>query len=249
MVLSGKIGGVKRCTKCGVEKKLEEFHRRKASRDGLNASCKKCRREEQAAYNAKNAEKIRQRSAAWYAENRERALERERKKRLENLEEFRARGRKYARLDREGAKRRMDKWLADPANVERKRQKDKEWRERNRERKAEADRRWQQNNPERKLAAQKRWRKNHPEAYRSRIHVDHARRYGLPKPDADTRDFVLILEGDPCCYCGGPMEHIDHITPLAKGGEGEWFNLTASCGECNVRKSDRPALTFLLEGR
>ncbi len=33
---------MKKCTRCGEEKPFSEFQKRKASKDGLNAACKKC---------------------------------------------------------------------------------------------------------------------------------------------------------------------------------------------------------------
>ncbi len=58
--------------------------------------------------------------------------------------------------------------------------------------------------------------------------------------------YVEILYNDPCCYCGKPMQHIDHIVPIAKQGEEYWTNLTAACQRCNNRKRDKSLLEFLL---
>lgn len=56
----------------------------------------------------------------------------------------------------------------------------------------------------------------------------------------------MILRGDPCCYCGAPMQHIDHIHPIARGGDGSWDNLTAACSSCNQRKQAKTLLMFML---
>lgn len=64
---------------------------------------------------------------------------------------------------------------------------------------------------------------------------------------ADTLEYVEILRGDPCCYCGKPMEHVDHIRPVANGGDGDWTNLTAACAACNLAKKTAELLAFLLE--
>lgn len=46
-----------------------------------------------------------------------------------------------------------------------------------------------------------------------------------------------------CYYCGvkikGDKAHIDHITPLARGGAHSDGNLCAACPSCNLRKNDR----------
>src|SRR5450755_1660456 len=46
-----------------------------------------------------------------------------------------------------------------------------------------------------------------------------------------------------CQYCGrtpddGVILHVDHIIPVAKGGENEDINLTTSCFDCNSGKRD-----------
>ncbi|KPC89921.1 hypothetical protein ADL27_38570 [Streptomyces sp. NRRL F-6602] len=48
-----------------------------------------------------------------------------------------------------------------------------------------------------------------------------------------------------CVYCGGPYEHIDHVTPLSRGGEHSIDNLVPACGECNLQKSDADPLSWL----
>lgn len=60
-------------------------------------------------------------------------------------------------------------------------------------------------------------------------------------------EYVRILEQDPCSYCGQPSEVIDHIDPLAQGGDHTSDNITASCNRCNGRKLAKPLLLFLCE--
>jgi len=64
--------------------------------------------------------------------------------------------------------------------------------------------------------------------------------------DEETFIHLTSLYKDPCCYCGEPMEHIDHIDPVANNGAEHWTNLTAACKRCNSRKNDRSLLDFLL---
>ena len=59
-------------------------------------------------------------------------------------------------------------------------------------------------------------------------------------------EYIETLYSDPCCYCGRPMQHIDHIVPVAKDGAEHWTNLTAACQRCNNRKRDKSLLDFLL---
>lgn len=68
-----------------------------------------------------------------------------------------------------------------------------------------------------------------------------------PALDADLNDYARVLRADPCSYCDGPCEHIDHIVPVAAGGALDWTNVTASCGFCNRRKRTRALLVFLAD--
>lgn len=60
-------------------------------------------------------------------------------------------------------------------------------------------------------------------------------------------EYAQVLALDPCTYCGGPSAEIDHIVSLARGGNGDYDNLTPACRNCNRRKYTRSALYFMLE--
>lgn len=64
---------------------------------------------------------------------------------------------------------------------------------------------------------------------------------------ASYAEYDAILRRDPCSYCGGEVQHADHIVPLDDGGEHDWENLTGACGSCNSRKSTKSLLVFMLE--
>jgi 5-methylcytosine-specific restriction endonuclease McrA len=66
---------------------------------------------------------------------------------------------------------------------------------------------------------------------------------------ARVRAFRIHLQGDPCAYCGGVAEQLDHISPCVLGkqtGKYTWANLTAACTECNHAKGTRSLLGYLL---
>lgn len=64
----------KRCSKCGKEKPVTEFHKSKKNKDGLKCACKVCRNAAKAKYRAENPEKIKEYHAKWYTENRDKKL-------------------------------------------------------------------------------------------------------------------------------------------------------------------------------
>ena len=56
---------------------------------------------------------------------------------------------------------------------------------------------------------------------------------------------ILKRDGFRCRICGASQEedgvklHVDHIYPVAKGGETEYSNLQTLCELCNSGKSDK----------
>jgi len=70
------IGGqMKKCSKCGIEKPLSEFYKRKASKDGHRGTCKICRNKLVALYRQKNKDKIAEQGALYYQENKDKIAE------------------------------------------------------------------------------------------------------------------------------------------------------------------------------
>lgn len=53
-----------------------------------------------------------------------------------------------------------------------------------------------------------------------------------------------------CAYCNADAElTMDHIEPLAKGGEHNTENVVAACGSCNAAKGSTTLLLFLHKRR
>lgn len=63
---------MKRCTKCGANKPLEQFYIRRASPDGCDLMCKECRAAANAGHYAQNAVRIKANAACCRAANAER---------------------------------------------------------------------------------------------------------------------------------------------------------------------------------
>jgi 5-methylcytosine-specific restriction endonuclease McrA len=54
--------------------------------------------------------------------------------------------------------------------------------------------------------------------------------------------------GDRCAYCDAQLAnggHVDHKTPIAKGGRDEAANITLACEKCNLAKHAKDVEEFL----
>ena len=60
-------------------------------------------------------------------------------------------------------------------------------------------------------------------------------------------EWIDILLKDPCSYCGGISDTIDHITALENGGRHQVTNVTGCCFSCNSAKKDKSLFVFLAE--
>jgi len=101
---------MKVCTKCGVEKPFDDFH--KCARDGYQAKCKPCRSE----YALANRERISIANSRRYLENRDQKLAYQREYRKNNIKHIRERARVYnfaTRSDR--IAKRRDRFERDPS--------------------------------------------------------------------------------------------------------------------------------------
>jgi 5-methylcytosine-specific restriction endonuclease McrA len=55
------------------------------------------------------------------------------------------------------------------------------------------------------------------------------------------------LQNDMCAYCRCELKskgHVDHITPVSKGGSNNRSNLQILCGSCNSKKHDADPIVF-----
>ena len=95
---------------------------------------------------------------------------------------------------------------------------------------------WRATNRERVRENDRRRRQRHRARPSQRVHN------GQTVSDPTTLEWVRVLRGDPCAYCGGEADSIDHIDP---NGPDDWTNMVAACRGCNGRKYRKDLLIFL----
>lgn len=258
----------KRCTKCGLIKLLNEFHRERCAKDGRKPSCKECSKEysqkwreanhEKAKENCRkwrrnNPKKVKEQNQQWYAANIERSRRLARERQAANPEKARKRARERRRESPEKVKREYKKWYN--ANIEAVKEKCREWRSVNPNKHKENARRWRENNKEKAKEGRKRWQIENPGK-----NTVYNRNRKARKRNADgvfnKDDIQTIFEsqGGQCNTCGKNLirynkkqYHIDHITPIAKGGSNWPKNLQLLCPKCNLSKHAKDAIQWARE--
>lgn len=155
----------------------------------------------------------------------------------------------------------------------RKRQYQIAWRKKNPElaksRSAEAHRRWLEKHGDRAkqivVKSVQKWRNLHPEesrqsardyrrknaiAVRIREGKKTISRYNAPgSHTAQDVQACLTMQGHRCFYCLASLldgYHVDHMTPISRGGTHDPDNIVCACPPCNLKKHDKTAAEFIL---
>lgn len=225
----------KSCTQCGTQRDVSEFHKRKASIDGLSPICKACAIANQAARYRANPEQCRAVGRAWYQKNRTRAALNRKRWMDENREHYLATKRDYARQNKQTIRESQRRCA---------RAKPNEY--------AEKQRRHYEANRAKYRAKAQRWRREHPEEYSLGQANRRARVRGAGDDRLTLREWRQILEvfGHRCAYCLKPLVRAtkDHVDPIARGGRNVADNVVPACGSCNSRKSARTLAQMVMAG-
>lgn len=184
-------------------------------------------------YHVKNREAIREKDARYNAENRDKRSAYMKAWRARDVDAVRAR-------DRERHIERRDYNLAA--------MRDRRWRMQERT-DAELTEATLEAHPD----GAKRCRSGH-EADVSDFYRDRSRTDGLSLYCARhyqrTHRAVMRSEWDctTCFYCGSSMDefHVDHVVPVALGGEDDMRNYVPSCAPCNLSKNDAPVADWYM---
>lgn len=241
----------KRCSKCGQVKFLDQFSRKRHSRDGRRSACKECHkspvikeRERLLAQGLQRCSKCRQ--VKTLSEFYKRSTKYRR--RTDCIECFQARSQRYYIKHNTKIRAKVRKYYAEhPEKI-------KAYRLKNRKRRMENKRRWDIANQDHALA----YRQEYSEQNREAINA-HARKYRAENPeriqelkarrrarevnaegDFTAKEWKAICDkyGNQCLCCGSvdsPLT-VDHIVPLIKGGSNFPNNLQPLCRSCNCKK-------------
>jgi 5-methylcytosine-specific restriction endonuclease McrA len=217
----------KACSKCLVEKPIDDFHKKSAAKDEHEGACKDCRKAQGKIYCQKNAEAIAAKKKIYRKDNAEAAATTQKIRRKKNAVAIAAQGKLYRKGNAEAISLRTAAYRKE--NLEAYAMYQKTYREDNPERVREGSRRRRarklDNGVEYYTEAQV------LELYgtdcylcNGPIDLDAARRAGQ-----EGWQFSL---------------HVDHVQPISKGGPDSLANVRPAHGLCNLKKNatwDDPA--------
>lgn len=259
--------GTKTCSSCGRAQPFDAFELR-ADSGRFRSECKACRavylatycsvngdaiQAKRAAYRAENKEEINRRQSQRYSQNREAIQEERRRARASDPEKFRAakRDHYWRNADRMRA--------AGRRSYAKHRHKRKayfqRWYAKNRKSRITSVKLYRQANAEKIRERRRQWCRNRPLAARAQIQRRRAR---LARAEGrhSRADLIRLWhrQRGECARCGvrfgkRPSDngfHVDHVTPLSRGGSNWPRNLQLLCPSCNCSKGAKTPAEFTL---
>jgi hypothetical protein len=205
------------CTKCKVLKSVEEFHKKKSSKDGLTSWCRSCRNESNIEYRKENTEKGKEYSSKYRKENTEKEQKRHIKYYKENVEKIRETSIKYRKDHLEKIRERNSKYSKEHFG-ERKEYFSKYWKEHSEKLRENAGRRraLKKNTTVEKVDLEQ-------------LFENHKWICG-----------ICGLKIDKKLKWPNPLSiSHDHILPLSKGGDHTYGNIQPAHLRCNLSKNNR----------
>lgn len=115
----------------------------------------------------------------------------------------------------------------------------------NREKQQAANRRWNEAHPEQRRTHRAKWREANP------VKIKQLSAARLNAPGSHTaEDLEQMYESQEgrCAYCERELDehfHVDHMTPVCRGGRNDWTNLAITCPTCNLRKNRKTVVEFM----
>lgn len=239
---------LKICTKCKIEKSLEDFNKNARTKDGLTPQCKSCRKIHRDAVRGETALKDRAyyeahreefllRAKTWRETHPDEVLSYRKTYRAKNAENLRIKDQAYRKRNIERLSERRRRYYQ--THRDEALRKAAEWARNNQDQANANKRNWAEKNPVKASEAGKSWRNSNPT---KRMEMKNRRRARLANNGVYVvgSAFLERLYSSPCVMCGS-LENIsaDHIIPIARGGTHSESNLQPLCGSCNSSKRDR----------
>ena len=242
--------GLKVCNKCGRELPVEQFSKRKRSKDGLQNTCKECVSQ----YQQENKEKIQQQKQQYYQETKEERLQYMQQYRQENKEEIAEQRKQYYQKHKEEKRQYNKQYYQENKEeiLQYAKQYGKQYYQENKEKIAQYNKKWQKEHKEEHAEHMKKYKQTpqgqiaYFNVYGKRRKREEAQGNGITK---DQWLEMMHFFDWKCAYSGVLVNtknnrSIDHITPLAKGGEHEIWNCVPMDKSLNISKQDKDIMEW-----
>ena len=111
------------------------------------------------------------------------------------------------------------------------------------------NKKYREENREKEAARNKKYREENPEKMRAKDQRRRALKSALPATFTPKQwKQALAYFDHKCAYCGKPLSkaHQEHFIPLSKGGGYTKRNIVPSCPKCNLSKSNKNPLDWLM---
>lgn len=237
------------CTKCKIEKSITEFNKKKDTKDGLKTHCRECCRYANKQRYQDKTEEILSKNREYHNKNKEVISAQRKEYRENNTEKIKEEKRLFYQNNKEKIssqkKERYEK-NREVIIIERRKQYQS-----NIEEMRKRDRKRYQDNKELFIIRSRRYR-NTPKGKISKLNSEHKRRAIKKDGDVSNKQLGTLYSSTKTCYwCNAKLMkgdiHLDHYTPLSKGGLHTISNLVLSCSKCNLKKSAKDPLLFAQE--
>lgn len=227
----------KECFRCKELKPRAEYGHSTQTRDGKQGVCLACFRAQRHDEYWSDPEVSRAKRRDHYERNKESVLANNAKSREKNREKVRESKAEYYQK-----KKLCPEWQ--------KRQ--RKLREENKAVKARYDKQYRASTPDQQAAWSKAWAEKNKAKVKAIKHNYKARRRAQEASGVSSKELAAWAESQEkrCYWCSDKCAnnyHVDHYTPLSRGGKHELENLVIACPPCNITKNAKDPYQFANE--
>lgn len=208
---------MKVCSSCGQLKSISAFYVSGTSR------CKVCHNKYSRKYYKQHAAKRKAQMRQYQTDHADELRERGKARYLRN----KAKRIAYART-----------YLKEHPEVGRKA--GQQWYRKNKTQVLTRTKQWAIDHPQQARKYRRAWVRNHRDRARANWAKRRARKANAPIMETIDRKYIFSRDRGICHLCKRKVDpknwHLDHLTPLSKGGEHSHRNVAVACPRCNLRK-------------